>query len=365
MAAYNNIRALRALTKASLQSITKSPSAVVFSIAFPLVFIVAFGFLGGNRNAAIKVAHSATCDTTNALYAALKAHPALRWTEVKDEQALQKAVRDGSIAGVIDIRVQKVLSPRYKVGLSGAQAQEDKLFQLRSIISETAQGLDPELLSRMAEQVEVGIQASKIREFRTIDFILPGQLGFSLLAGSVFGTAFIFFNMRQTLVLKRFFATPVRRGVIVLSEGFARLVFQLITAVIIIGVGYWAFDYHLINGWLTVVQMLLLCLIGIMVFMGFGFSVSGLVKSEASIPPLANLITMPQFLLAGTFFPVENFPKWLQPVSKAMPLTYLNDALRRTAFEGAGLWELKLDIFVLLVWGLIIYLVAGKVFKWE
>jgi ABC-2 type transport system permease protein len=143
------------------------------------------------------------------------------------------------------------------------------------------------------------------------------------------------------------------------------MVFQIITAFVIIGVGYFAFDFHLINGWYTVFQMIFLCIIGVMVFMGFGFSVSGLAKSESSIPPLANMITMPQFLLAGTFFSIDNFPKWLQYISKAMPLTYLNDALRKTAFEGASLWELRTDILVLLIWGVLVYVLASKVFKWE
>jgi hypothetical protein len=46
-----------------------------------------------------------------------------------------------------------------------------------------------------------------------------------------------------------------------------------------------------------------LSFIALLVFMGFGFIISGLAKTESSIPPLANIITLPQFLLAGTFFP--------------------------------------------------------------
>jgi ABC-2 type transport system permease protein len=74
---------------------------------------------------------------------------------------------------------------------------------------------------------------------------------------------------------------------------------------------------------------------------------------------------MPQFLLAGTFFSIDNFPKWLQPVCKILPLTYLNDALRKIAFDGVGFWEVRMDIFVLFVWGVILYIIAGKVFRWE
>ncbi len=143
--------------------------------------------------------------------------------------------------------------------------------------------------------------------YRTIDFILPGQLGFSLLSAGVFGVAFIFFSLRQTLVLKRFFATPIKRSYIVFGEALSRVIFQLITAVVILLIGHFAFNFTLINGFATFIELLALSFIGLAVFMGFGFVVSGLAKNESSIPPFTNLFTLPQFLLAGTFFPIDNF----------------------------------------------------------
>jgi ABC-2 type transport system permease protein len=111
--------------------------------------------------------------------------------------------------------------------------------------------------------------------------------------------------------------------------------------------------------------MLFLCAFGLIIFMGFGFIISGLAKNEASIPPLANIITLPQFLLAGTFFSTDVFPKWLQPVSKALPLTYMNDAMRKVAFEGLNLWDIKFQLMIMLIWGIVVYAVAIKTFKWE
>ena len=204
-----------------------------------------------------------------------------------------------------------------------------------------------------------------IREYKTIDFILPGQLGFSLLSSGVFGVAFMFFNLRSALVLKRFFATPISRTHIILGEGFARVIFQMLTAIVIIVAGRFLFGFTLINGISTLLEMLVLSFLGLIVFMGFGFIVSGLATSDSTIPPFANLITLPQFLLGGTFFSIEAFPKWLQPISKALPLTHLNTAMRAVAFEGQNLWDVKSEIGVLLLWGLVIYAVAVKVFKWE
>jgi len=366
MASYSNLRALRAMVKASLQSISKSPSSIVFGVAFPLIFILVFGFLGGGKGFSIHVAAAPGSDTTNPFFQSLQHVPVLKWKSEPDTAAVSKDLREGNIVATIDVQKQpEGVQPQYKVVLHAASSQMDKLPQLESVLKEVTQRQDPEIMARTEALARISVQVAEVREFKTIDFILPGQLGFSLLAGSIFGTAFVFFNMRQTLVLKRFFATPVRREVIVLSEGIARMVFQLITSVVIIGVGYYAFDYTLIHGFWTFFQLLCLSAIGIMVFMGFGFIISGIAKSESSIPPLANLITLPQFLLAGTFFSIDNFPKWLQPISKALPLTYLNDAMRKVAFEGVGIWEVKWDILILLAWGFVGYMVAGRVFKWE
>jgi ABC-2 type transport system permease protein len=177
--------------------------------------------------------------------------------------------------------------------------------------------------------------------------------------------AFMFFNLRNTLVLKRFFATPITRTYIVLGEALSRIIFQMVTAIVIITVGHYFFGFTLINGLTTFLEMLVLSFIGLVVFMGFGFIVSGLAKNDTAIPSFAQLITLPQFLLGGTFFPVDVFPKWLQPISKALPLTHLNTAMRSVAFEGQSLWQVKGEIGILLVWAVIVYAIAVKVFKWE
>lgn len=356
---------MRSLIKASLQAILKSPSAIVFTIAFPLIFILVFGFLGGGSSFKIKVAAAPGSDTTSSLYTMLHGVPVLKWVS-RDSAAINKMLKEGDIVATIAIQRQpEGIKPEYKILLNAASTEIDKAQQLKMVLAGIIQQQDPEILKRQEELVSINMHVAHVRDYKTIDFILPGQLSFSLLASGVFGTAFVFYNLRQTLVLKRFFATPVRKEVIVISEGIARMLFQLVGAIIILSVGYFAFGYTLYNGWITFVQMLALCSLALLVFMGFGFIISGIAKSESAIPPFSNLITLPQFLLAGTFFSIDNFPKWLQPFCNALPLTYLNDALRKMAFEGAGFWDVRVDILVLMGWGIVLYIIAGRVFKWE
>jgi ABC-2 type transport system permease protein len=370
MQKYSQVKAMLAITKASLTAIFRSPSAVIFSFVFPFVFILVFGFIGDNGiKATYKVAFADGCDTSNAVYQALVHSDAVKVIHYSTKDSLNDALLKGKIAGVVSItKAAGGLAP-YNVKFTSTTSSADKWPQFKAMIEGVINNVSNKVFPTRARYAQFDFDETnditKVRAYKKIDFILPGQLGFSLLSSGVFGVAFMFFSLRNTLVLKRFFATPISRTYIVLGEGLSRVLFQLMTAFVIILVGYFLFGFTLIHGFETFFEMLVLSFIGLVVFMGFGFIVSGVAKSESTIPPFANLITLPQFLLAGTFFPTDDFPKWLQPISKALPLTYLNDALRAVAFEGQNLWDVRSQIAVLLIWGIIAYAAAIKVFKWE
>jgi ABC-2 type transport system permease protein len=367
---YSQTRAMLAITRASLRAIFRSPSAVIFSFVFPFIFILIFGFIGNGSMAPVyKIAIDSRTDTANLLYLMVRSSPRLQVVEYAREADLRSDLIKGRIAGVLHIRKNTEPSPEYIYSLQSTTASGDQWPQVLPIINELVNNINqvrfPDRPTFARADFNMQRDIESVRAYKTIDFILPGQLGFSLLSAGVFGVAFLFFNLRNTLVLKRFFATPIHRAYIVMGEGLARILFQLLTAVVIILVGHYFFGFTLVNGWITFGSMLLLSFLGLMVFMGFGFIISGLARNDSMIPPFANLVTLPQFLLGGTFFSVEAFPGWLQPVSRALPLTYLNTAMRKVAFEGQSIWMVRQEIGVLLLWGLIVYFIAVRVFRWE
>ncbi len=359
-----------AITKASLRAIFRSPSAVVFGFAFPFIFILVFGFIGDSSGVrSYKIAMDDKIDTANFLFSALKNNKLITIRRYADKKSLAEDQQRGRIAGVINIQKNPSGNPPYIFTLKSTTSSNDQWPQFKALAESIINGVSENYYKGRPKYASFDFDYKKdireIREYKTIDFILPGQLGFSLLASGVFGVAFMFFNLRNTLVLKRFFATPISRTYIILGEMFSRVIFQMLTAIVIILAGYYFFGFTLIHGFETFIEMLVLSFIGLIVFMGFGFIVSGLAKNDSTIPPFANLITLPQFLIGGTFFSIDVFPKWLQPISKALPLTHLNTALRQVAFEGQNLWDVKLEIGILLLWGAAVYAVAVKVFKWE
>lgn len=365
---YSQLKAMLAVTRAGLIAMFRSPSAVVFSFAFPLVFILVFGFLGGAGNVSLRASFDSSTDTTTYLYKAINHIPGIHIMEKSDEE-IREDLEKGRMTAVISIKKNtEAASPAYFINLKSSEAVNPQNIQvLRSILTSIIDNMDKKQYPNTPTVAVINNNVEKIpgRVYRTIDFILPGQLGFSLLSAGVFGVAFLFFSLRQTLVLKRFFATPITRTYIVLGEGLSRVIFQLFTAIIILVVGHYFFHFTLIHGLLTFIELLVLSFIGLLVFMAFGFVVSGIAGSESAIPPLANIVTLPQFLLAGTFFPIDNFPAWLQPLCKILPLTHLNDAMRNVAFEGAHLTDCWKQLGILAIWAVVGYILAIKVFKWE
>jgi len=373
---YSNIRATLAITKASLRSIFRSPSAVVFSLLFPLIFIVVFANIGGG-GVTVDVGVAKGCDTLNPIYKALKQTKVIHFINTQSNEALQKNLTKGAIDAVIEIKKNGngwVIYPPlsaipakvpFTINIQYSAASPDKGGILKSVLYNILYQMNTASFKQLPTTANLNEKIVKGREYKYIDFILPGQLGFSLLNIGVFGTAFVFLSLRQTLVIKRFFATPVKRYSIVTGEMLARVTFAMLGSIIIIAIGHFAFGFTLVHGAVTVLSMLFLAFVGLVIFMGFGFIISGVAKNETSVPPLSNIITLPQFLLSGTFFSTAAFPKWLQPISNALPLTHLNNAMRKVAFEGVGLTQVTHELLILLAWGLVIYAVAIKTFKWE
>jgi ABC-2 type transport system permease protein len=380
---YSNTRATLAIAKASFRSILRSPSAVVFSLAFPLIFILVFANIGGG-GVAVDVGVAKGSDTLSPVYVALKKVKIINLITTQSAEDMKTDLSKGSIDAILDIQKNKngamtlypplsalgnnqqapyTVNVQYTKASSKGAILQSVLVNILNNINETfRKKISLDHFPVLAEVKETTVTG---RAYKYIDFILPGQLGFSLLSSGVFGTAFVFISLRLTLVIKRFFATPVKRYSIVLGEALARLTFSLLGATFIIMVGHFMFGFTLIHGVVTVLNMLVLSAIGLVIFMGFGFTVSGIAKNESTVPPLSNIITLPQFLLSGTFFSVTAFPKWLQYVSNALPLTHLNNAMRKVAFEGAGLGDVTHQLFILLLWGIGVYAVAVKTFKWE
>lgn len=361
------LRASLALAKASLKATLRSPTSVVFSLLFPIIFIVVFGSMVDNTIIQLKVALAKNCDTQNPIYKAITNINNITIDSSLSKQDATEDLKKGRLTAILNIQKDTTQTqlPHYSVYItsSASSADADKLLQtllINAISSINAKIFSSNLSVAAVHNIQLPGQI-----YRQIDFILPGQLGFSLLMAGVFGSAFILFSLRKTLVLKRLSATPIHKSYIILGELLSRLFFQLISFSIMIWLGYFAFHFTLINGVFTFLEMLVFSILGLIIFMGIGFIISGVVQNESSIAPIANTVTLPQILLCGLFFPIENYPHWLQQFCNGLPLTFFVDGMRKIAFENTHIWQMPIQISGLLIWATLISTLCIKLFKWE
>jgi ABC-2 type transport system permease protein len=357
--------AIKTIALSSFKAMMRSPSALAFSIAFPLIFILLFGFMGGGPSTAT-IAFSQKSDTLNQFYGFFNKLQNIRVAVSRNDSVNLEALKRGSLSAILNIELNKdTTKSKYNVHIVSSNASVDKIGLINASIQALQFNLDKNNFKDNKTYTTTSSETISGRPFKTIDFILPGQLGFSLLSTGLFGVAFLLFNLKETLVIKRYFATPVRKSSILFGEGLARVLFQLIVSSFILLLGKFLFGYTLVNGWLTFIELLALCLVGVFLFMGFGFLISAFSKTINTIPVYTNLLGFPQLLLSGTFFPIDAFPGWLKPIAKIMPLTHLNDCMRKIGFSGYHLTDCGMQLGVIAIWIVILYALAIRIFKWE
>lgn len=364
---YNQFIAMLAISKASLKATFRSPQSVFFSLFFPIVLIWIFGSLGGSSGTpTVDVAFEKGIDSTSIIYHTLKQNPVLHFVG-QGSKNVEDELRKGRIAAVIDILESSdtAVHAPYVVQLRTSSASQKDFGLLSSALNASITKLDSVAFPNRRSIATMEQTVIKGRKYKMIDFFLPGMIGFALIGASVFGIAFSFYSLRETLVLKRMYSTPVKKQYIILGESLSKVIFQMMTVVVLIGFGYYVYGFTLAHGAVTFINMMLLCFLALLVFMGFGFFITSIAKNQNVIPIYANLFMFPQYFLSGTFFPKTSLPAFLQPVIQVLPLTALNDAMRNVAFEGASLFSCWPQILILLVWGVIIYAVTAKVFRWE
>ncbi len=364
---YSQARALWAITRASFKAIFAQPVSIVFSLLFPIIFILIFGAFGNNGIPTQKIAVRQGSDTVNAIFDSLKANKYVKLSRYSDTAIMRDELAKGKLTGILYIQPvsDTTGSKQYLVHLQSSSASGNSLYlflqSLRNLVNEIElQGVAPQ-----SKQFIIQPEIVEGQKYRQIDFVLPGQVGFSILFATLFGIAFTFYTLREQLVLKRFYASPVKRINILIGIGISRLFFQVVNVVVLILFGYFFLHFTLQHGFLTFVEMLVLSAILLFLLMGVGLIFSSVAKSDAVIPLFINLFGFPQMLLSGTFFPITVFPKWLQDICYFLPLTQFNDAMRKISFEGLHLTNTWKEIGILGIWIILTYAVLVKVIRWE
>lgn len=357
-------RAFLAIAWYGLKAQLRNPATFAFGFIFPIVFISVFGLIGNSTPKLNVGVTDKTYVQENLILPALIKQPFI--TVKRDSEVnLRKLLKQGKLAGIISGISNSANSKSQQITLILSSANPQEAGTLNSIIQGIVNETNLKLSGVTSPPVILSQNQIEGRQARYIDFALPGQIGFSLLSTAIFGTVFGLIYLKKAGVLKRMFATPTKAITILLAQGTSRLVVALFQTLLILGIGVLVFKFYLPHGFITFLELIFLSTIGLIAFLGFGYFFAGIANDENSAGPLVNLITLPQFLLSGTFFPTDSLPSWLQPFANNLPLSYFNTAIRKVTTEGGNLIDTWPYTLGLLLWGGVMYLLAARTFRWE
>lgn len=202
---YSQLKATLSITKASLRSITRNPSSVIFTLLFPLIFIIVFGFIGGGGSI-FDIGFYSKSNVNNPLFQAITQVTNFNVELGTSDAELDKKLEKGELDAIFFIEQNSQGTyPEYVLSIKTNKARPERSNIIKLLAAQLISNFNVQLLKDKPPVAELKQADVEGRIFKTIDFILPGQLGFSILSAGVFGTAFVFISLRETLVIKRFF----------------------------------------------------------------------------------------------------------------------------------------------------------------
>jgi ABC-2 type transport system permease protein len=174
-------------------------------------------------------------------------------------------------------------------------------------------------------------------------FLRPVLLSLFLFILTYLITGIGFLRERQQGTLERILTTRATRTGLVAGYflGFGTLALVQSSALAAAGILFLGVEFP--HGFL---QFYALELLGALTALGLGIAASILARTELQVIQLVPVVLAPQMILGGVFVPVEALPDWLEPVSRALPLTYLIDGMKHLTLSGAG-GDLVVDVAVL------------------
>ena len=193
-----------------------------------------------------------------------------------------------------------------------------------------------------------------------IDFVVPGLVTMSLMQMAVFSIAFVVAQHKEKGVIRRLLATPMRSSDFLIAQVSSRVVVAVLQVLLLVSVSILALSFTVKGSFLGLV---VLAILGSLVFLSLGFIISGLSRTVETVPALANLIIFPMIIFGDIFFSLDKSPLWLQKVAERLPVQYLVDGFRGIMIQGKTLFDVRYDVLGLLVWLVVFFLIAQRVFS--
>ena len=195
----------------------------------------------------------------------------------------------------------------------------------------------------------------------SVDVSVPAYMAMIIGTVGLLSIAITTATYRETGVLRRYRATPLRPAVILTAQVVVNFVMTLLGALLLVVAARLVYGLRFEGNAVSVLGAFILSTLS---FFAVGFLLAGLAPTARVANIVGMVLFYPNLFLSGAAMPKEMFPDSVRLVSRMMPLTYVVDLLQGLWFGEA--WSEQLTAVGVLAGMLIVGVVlSARTFRWE
>jgi ABC-2 type transport system permease protein len=176
-------------------------------------------------------------------------------------------------------------------------------------------------------------------ELKSRNFMVPGVLGLILMIMTMSLASQGIVRERETGTMEQLIVTPVRPHQLIVGKLLPFVLIGLIDTIFVIAVARLWFVIPFRG---SVALLFAACLVFMLNTLGVGLFVSTISRTQQQAMLTSLFFILPQIVLSGFVFPIENMPRIFQIATLIIPIRYFFVIIRGIMLKGAGpaaLWE--------------------------
>lgn len=194
------------------------------------------------------------------------------------------------------------------------------------------------------------------------EWLFPGIIGMNMMFSGLFGVGFVVVRYRKNGLLKRLSVTPMRAYEYLLSQVLSRVFIMFVTTSIVYFSCVLLYGFQCRGSYLS---LLVVFLAGSFSMISIGLLIAARITSEELAGGLLNLISWPMMFLSGVWFSLEGSEPWVKMLANIFPLTHLIESARKIMNDGAGIFEIKYQLLILISMSFLFLLAGSFLFEWK
>ncbi len=320
------MKSLLLMTTTLWKNFFRNRQAIFFTLIFPLVFLLIFGFMyaeqaTGPRDILVAVFIEDPSEGREILSNILEFTPglSLNYLEVKGE--VEKTVADRGAHFGITLEDSDLTFYFNPLLIQQNPQLEQMARGIKSGFEREKAGVQ-EVIKVEREAISTGTG-----EVSPLEYIFPGAIAIAVVSSGLFAITGFYLTFLETGVLRRMAATPLKKEVFFLSLILTRVVVAILGAFLILVAGRVLFRLSFEINWVLFLPYLV---VGTLLMMALGVVITLVFRKRENANQFSGFLVTLMIFFSGIYIPLELLPGYLQTIGRFLPLTHVAQGLRGT-----------------------------------